>query len=91
MRIALFTLLLALVMASSRTASAPAADAGHLPADRAARIIRNARIYTGNASGEFAEAMAMRGEEILYVGSAAGLEPFLDERTAVHDRCVKLK
>ena len=48
-------------------------------------IIRNARIWTGDTTRPRAEAIAIRGERIIYVGANAGVDAHRTPRTRVID------
>jgi predicted amidohydrolase YtcJ len=48
-------------------------------------IIRNARIWTGDSVSRRAEALAVRGDRILYVGANAGVDAHRTARTRVID------
>ena len=48
-------------------------------------VLTNAYVYTVDESRSVAEAVAMRGNEIVYVGSAAGAENFITRDTDVRD------
>ncbi len=48
-------------------------------------IIRNARIFTSDESNPQAEAVAVKGNRIIYVGTDAGAESFKDDSTRVID------
>jgi hypothetical protein len=57
-----------------------------LAADIAADVvISNARVYTVNATKPWAEAVAIRGDKIVAVGSAKALEPYRGPATHVID------
>jgi predicted amidohydrolase YtcJ len=47
--------------------------------------ITNAKIWTGNDSMPWAEALAVRNDSIIYVGNEAGLQPLLDKKTQFID------
>jgi predicted amidohydrolase YtcJ len=47
--------------------------------------ITNAKIWTGNDSLPWAEALAVRNDSIVYIGSQAGLQPLLDKTTQLID------
>lgn len=51
------------------------------PADH---IYTGARIYTLNADAPWAEAMAVRGDTIVYVGGTEGVEAFVGPKTSRH-------
>jgi len=53
--------------------------------DAADLILTNAYVYTVDESRSVAEALAIRGNEIVYVGSAAGTDAFMGEATEVRD------
>ncbi|HET9276509.1 MAG TPA: hypothetical protein VFN96_10595, partial [Gemmatimonadales bacterium] len=61
--------------------SAAAAQAAE-PADLA---FRNGRVYTGNDRQREAQAIAIKGDRIVYVGSNGGLRRFLGPGTRVVD------
>jgi predicted amidohydrolase YtcJ len=48
-------------------------------------VIRNARIYTVDVENPWAEAIAMRGEHIVYVGPESGIEAHVSSETTVLD------
>ena len=48
-------------------------------------VIRHARIFTGDDANPFAEAVAVRGNRIVYVGSDAGVENFCGDQTRIMD------
>lgn len=48
-------------------------------------IITNAKIYTGDESNPHAEAVAVKGNRILYVGTNEGMESFKSQSTRVID------
>ena len=77
-RLALATLLLALPV--SRATAQPAQ-----PAQDADLIVRNARIWTGDSTRRFAEALAVRGERLLTVGTNAQADAHRTPRTRVID------
>jgi len=52
-------------------------------AEPASLAVTDARIWTGSDSMPWAEAMAVRGTEIVAVGSAADVAPFIGESTTV--------
>jgi predicted amidohydrolase YtcJ len=74
---------------TNRVLCRAAAIALTLPASLAAQdadvIIRNARIWTGDTTRPRAEAIAIRGERILYVGTNAGVDAHRTPRTRVID------
>ncbi|MDN3639812.1 amidohydrolase family protein [Simiduia curdlanivorans] len=51
----------------------------------ASLIITNGTLYTANAKQEFAEAIAIAGDEIIYVGTDAGAKKFVGDNTQVVD------
>lgn len=53
--------------------------------ETADRILRNGKIYPVDEQFSQAEAMAVRGNHILYVGSEVGAEAYRDEHTLVTD------
>jgi predicted amidohydrolase YtcJ len=56
-----------------------------LPAQDADLIVRNARIWTGDSTRRFAEALAVRGERLLAVGGDAEVAAHRGARTRVID------
>lgn len=62
-------------------ATATAAPTGAAPAEF---VLTNARIYTA-AGGKLAEALAVRNGLLVYVGDAAGVQPFIGRHTSVSD------
>jgi len=58
---------------------------GPLAAQDADLIIRNARVWTGDSLNPRAEAVAVRGERLLYVGSNTGADAHRSARTRVID------
>jgi len=72
-RLALLTLLAAVVLA-------PAAFA-----DVADLVVTNGKVYTVNEGQPWAEAMAVRGGEIAYVGDDEGAKAFVGDGTKVED------
>lgn len=60
----------------------PLAIAADAPADH---LFTNGRIYTLNAAAPWAEAVAVRGDTIVYVGSNSGVEAFAGDSTTRHD------
>jgi len=53
--------------------------------DAADVVFTNARVYTVDATQPWAEAVAIRGNEIIYVGSSAGVEAQVGANTRHHD------
>lgn len=47
-------------------------------------VVSHARVYTVDPARPWAEALAIRGGRIVYVGDSAGAEPFIGPRTARH-------
>lgn len=62
-------------------------SAAEAPADR---ILVHGRVWTAEASRPWAEAVAVRGDRIAYVGSSAGAEAFRGPKTAVVDLAGRL-
>src|SRR5688572_3467057 len=56
-----------------------------LPAQDADLIVRNARIWTGDSTRRFAEALAVRGERLIAVGTNADADAHRAARTRVID------
>lgn len=48
-------------------------------------VFTNARVYTVDANNPWAEAVAVRGDEIVYVGDAAGVEAMIGDATERRD------
>jgi predicted amidohydrolase YtcJ len=57
----------------------------HSQADGADVVFRNGNIYTANDSAPRAEAIAIKGDRIVYVGSNAGVKNYIGSRTRVID------
>jgi predicted amidohydrolase YtcJ len=53
--------------------------------DRADQVYRDGRIYTGNEKAPWAEAVAIKDDQIIYVGSAAGVSEAIGRRTKIYD------
>lgn len=53
--------------------------------DAADTVFMNARVYTVNDENPWAEAVAVKGNEIVYVGDAAGVEALVGEATQRRD------
>lgn len=51
------------------------------PANVADYVFTNGKIYTANAERDFADAMAIKGDEILFVGNAKDASAFVGART----------
>lgn len=69
----------------NRLALVLACLASPLAAQDADLIVRNARVWTGDSLTPRAEAVAIRGERILYVGANAGADAHRGARTRVID------
>jgi len=54
-------------------------------ADVADRVFRNGRVFTSDSHSSIAEAIAIRGGRIIYVGSDAGVSQFIGPSTKVTD------
>ncbi|BFM11695.1 amidohydrolase family protein [Simiduia litorea] len=52
---------------------------------KASLIITNGTVYTANAKQAFAEAIAIAGDEIIYVGTSAGANRFAGDNTRIVD------
>lgn len=79
-----FVLTLAIVFSSlvlGRTMSSAQSSAGK-PADL---VLENGRVYTVDAKRTRAEALALKDGKLVYVGSNAGLQPFIGDKTKVVD------
>jgi predicted amidohydrolase YtcJ len=77
MPLSALTLLLALLLSLPGGAATAAAEPA-MPADR---LLSGGRIYTVNDLAPWAEAVAIRGDRIVYVGDDAGAEAFLGPDT----------
>ena len=89
--IVIFSLTLALFAACSK--SDPGADKPKtetVSVEPASHVFKNAKVYTVNEAQPWAEAVAVRGNELVYVGDLAGAEPFVGEGTMVHDLAGKM-
>jgi predicted amidohydrolase YtcJ len=53
--------------------------------DSADFVFTNAKVYTVNDAAPWAEAVAVKGNEIIYVGGAAELEPLIGPATRRYD------
>ncbi len=53
------------------------------PPEPASLVVKGARVWTGDPARPWAEAVAVRGETIVAVGSAAEVEPLIGEATEV--------
>ena len=53
-------------------------------------LFTNAKVYTVNPDQAWAEAVAIRGNRIVYVGDSAGADSFVGEGTVVHDLAGKM-
>lgn len=51
--------------------------------DSATLVVKDARVWTGNADQPWAEALASRGDEIIAVGSSAEVEALIGDETEV--------
>ncbi|KGE04848.1 amidohydrolase [Pseudohaliea rubra] len=70
-----FTVTLALILASGQAAALEIAD----------RVLRGGKVYTLNAEAPWAEAVAIRGDRILYVGDDSGVVAFTGPATRTVD------
>lgn len=62
------------------------ACADESPQQRGADVVfTNAKVYTVNEAQPWAEAVAIKGDEIVYVGDAARIEDLVGPDTTVHD------
>ena len=74
----LFAFLAGSLVAGCQTETAPPSEAADI-------VLTNAYVYTADENRSIAEAVAIRGNEILFVGSASGAEPFIGPATDVRD------
>ncbi len=77
-------LLKTLVPASALLLAAGCAE-NPAPASSADLVFTNATIYTADAERSMAQAIAVKGEDIVYVGDAAGVQAYVGESTQVTD------
>ena len=61
------------------------AQAADLASQAADAVYRGGYVYTVDASDSVQQAIAVRDGRIIYVGSNAGVRPFVGKRTAVHE------
>ena len=81
MRRVLFGILMVLLLAACSSGDGPASAPGK---GKAADVVfTNAAVYTVNPQQEWAEAVAVSGNKIIYVGDAAGAEAFVGDETEV--------
>lgn len=76
-----------LICALTAAAMIAVASAAEAPADL---VLRDAKVYTANASHAMAEAVAVRGGRIVYVGSNDGAKAYIGAATHVEDLKGKL-
>lgn len=76
------SLTVACLLLAAACSREPTPNAGHLPADR---LFINARIYTLDESQPWAQALAVRGDEIVYVGDNGGAQAYQGKSTRVAD------
>ena len=60
-------------------------NAKNQPSNAADQVFTNAKIYTVNADQEWAEAVAIKDNKIVFVGSTADAQAFIGENTASTD------
>ena len=65
----------------------PTAEQALLPADH---VFTNGKVYTADALHSIAQAVAVRGNTIVYVGDDAGAQPYIGDQTEVHDLAGRL-
>ncbi len=53
--------------------------------NKASLVIKNGRIYTVDKSNPWAQALAVKGDKIIYVGPSKGVEQYIDSDTKVVD------
>ena len=73
--VGLLTIFVILITGCSRQPESPGADL----------VLTNGRIYTVDAERSWAEAVAITGDEIVFVGSAAEAEPYVGNTSTVVD------
>jgi hypothetical protein len=69
--------------APSAFGAQPAASSASAPQPAADVVLEGAAVYTVDAMRSWAEAVAIRGEQIVYVGSSQGAQRFVGPRTRV--------
>jgi predicted amidohydrolase YtcJ len=79
-----------LLVALAGCSEPPAGESTSMTGDEADLVFTNARVYTVDADRSEAEAVAIDGGRIVYVGSDAGAEPYIGEATTVVDLDRKL-
>jgi predicted amidohydrolase YtcJ len=65
----------------------PTAEQALLPADH---VFTNGKVYTADALHSIAQAVAVRGNTIVYVGDDAGAQPYIGDQTEVHELAGRL-
>lgn len=80
-------ILFTILMLSACDKAAETDSAVHVPSDQAPAdlVLRNAYVYTVDADRSVAEAIAIKGNEIRFVGSNADVDAFIDGKTEVRD------
>ena len=53
--------------------------------NQATLVLTNARIWTGNPSQEWAEALAVQGDSLIFIGNTEGVKNFIQPTTKVID------
>jgi len=76
------TAALALMLAAGCTSNGTQSDGARGKADT---VFTGGKIYTVNPGQPWAEAIAVKGNEIVYVGDDAGAGAFIGDKTAVND------
>ncbi len=82
-----FSGIMTLAMLSAYPLAARLARAAQAPADL---VLTGGKVYTANASHAMAEAVAVRGGRIVYVGASAGAKAYVGAGTRVDDLRGKL-
>ncbi len=77
-------LLLALLL-SSLTVIATGCDTRSQRQGEADYVLTNGKVYTVNTKQPWAEAVAVKGKDIVYVGDRAGAKTFIGDKTVVTD------
>ncbi len=70
--------------------AAAASCAGETKIEPADHVFANGVVYTANKERQFVETIAIRGEDIIYAGDAAGAAPFIGDKTETADLGGKL-
>jgi len=61
------------------------ANTAYAQMDEADQVYKDGRIYTGNQEAPWSEAVAIKGDEIVYTGSSSGVSAAIGASTMVYD------